>query len=128
MRIEFVRTSRWAGALAALIAGSVMFAACAGSGGDNAAALAEATVTSGSRSSSIFKNRFETPMRVTVGSTVTWVNDDAVAHNVIGKDGAPFKSGTLDKGDRFEYEFTSPGLFKYTCTFHPGMDGVIQVE
>jgi len=124
---RFVWTSRWLAVLAVCLTGAALLGACGGSGSDDEAALASATATSGPRTSSILKNKFE-PMKVTVGSKVTWVNDDAVAHNVIGKDGAPFKSGTLDKGDTFTHEFTSAGTFKYTCTFHPGMNGVIQVE
>ena len=126
MGTRFMRSSRWAAVLAVCLAAALL-AACGSSSADDEAALATATASSGPRTSSILKNKFE-PMKVAVGSKVTWVNDDAVAHNVIGKDGAPFKSGTLDKGDTFTHEFASAGLFKYTCTFHPGMDGVIQVE
>lgn len=127
MRTRFGWTSKWLTVLAVCLAAVTLLAACGGSGADDEAALASATATSGARTSSILKNKFE-PMKVTVGSKVTWVNNDAVAHNVIGTDGAPFKSGTLDKGDTFTHEFTSAGTFKYTCTFHPGMNGIIQVE
>jgi len=127
MRIRWRRAAMWAGAVGAALAAVLLLGACGTSEADDEAALASATATSGPRTSSIAKNRFETPMKVAVGSKVTWVNEDAIAHNVIGQDGA-FKSGTLDKGDTFTHEFTAAGLFKYTCTFHPGMDGVIQVE
>lgn len=127
MRTGFLRTSTWVAVLAMCVAGAVLLAACGGADTDDDAALASATVTSGPRTSSIAKNKFESPMRVAVGSKVTWVNDDGLSHNVVGGDGA-FKSGTLDKGDTFTHEFTEAGLFKYTCTFHPGMNGVIQVE
>lgn len=107
---------------------SLLLAACGGgSSGDDEAAIAAATVTTGPRTTAIEKNKFETPMRVTAGSEVTWVNEDGVAHNVIAKDGS-FKSGKLDKDDRFSHTLTSAGRFEYTCTFHPGMNGVIQVE
>ncbi|MEZ4553925.1 MAG: plastocyanin/azurin family copper-binding protein [Dehalococcoidia bacterium] len=125
MRRGFTTRSVWLA-----IAGSLLAAALLASCGDSAddeAAMAAATVTSGPRTTVMEKNRFETPMRVAVGSTVTWVNEDRIAHNVIAKDGA-FKSGTMDEGDTFSHEFTTAGRFEYVCTFHPGMDGVIQVE
>jgi len=114
--------------LVSLGALSLAFAACSGGGGDSADALDSATLTTGPRTSAIEKNKFETPMRVGIGSEVTWVNDDGVNHNVIARDGGPFKSGTISRGDSFSYRFDSVGTFKYTCTFHPGMDGVIRVE
>ncbi|MBX7110837.1 MAG: hypothetical protein K1X87_03185 [Dehalococcoidia bacterium] len=110
-------------ACVAVVAG---LAACGG-GGDDEAAIAAATVTSGARTTSIHNNKFETPMRVAVGSTVTWVNHDGVGHNVIADDSS-FKSGKLDEGDSFSHEFATAGRFSYVCTFHPGMKGVIQVE
>jgi len=117
----------WMGMIGAVLLTTLLLGACGGSDEDVEAALASATATSGPRTTSISKNKFETPMKVALGSTVTWVNEDAIAHNVVGDDGA-FKSGTLDKGDTFTHEFKSAGRFEYTCTFHPGMDGVIQVE
>lgn len=101
--------------------------ACSG-GGDNAEALASATLTTGPRTSEMKDNRFETPMRVAIGSEVTWVNKDGINHNVIAKDGGPFKSDTMGRNDTFTHRFETAGTFKYTCTFHPGMDGIIQVE
>ena len=66
-------------------------------------------------------------MRIAVGSEVTWVNKDGVAHNLIGSDGA-FKSSTLNKGDTFTHTFDAAGRFTFTCAFHAGMDGVIEVQ
>lgn len=102
-------------------------AACGSNGESEDVPLASVTVTSGARTSAIADNEFESPMRVTVGSEVTWVNEDGVAHNVVGEDRA-FRSETLKKGDTFTHRFDTAGRYEYTCTFHPGMDGVVEVE
>ncbi|MGE0230027.1 MAG: plastocyanin/azurin family copper-binding protein [Dehalococcoidia bacterium] len=125
MRRGFALRSFWMAAMGSMLAGALLVAC--GDSVDQEAALAAATVTSGPRTTIIKQNKFETPMRVAVGSSVTWVNEDRIAHNVIAKDGS-FKSGTMDEGDTFSHEFTTAGRFEYVCTFHPGMDGVIQVE
>ena len=113
--------------LVALLALPLALAACGGSDEDDAAALAAATMTSGPRTSEIAGNKFETPMKVAVGSEVTWVNKDGIDHNVIAADDS-FRSGTLDEDETFIHTFTTAGTFEYTCAFHPGMDGVIQVQ
>jgi plastocyanin len=121
-----VRAPRLAFALLCLLAASFLVVACGGSESDDAPA-ASVTVTSGPRTTHIHDNDFESPIKVTVGSAVTWVNDDGVAHNVIGADNA-FRSGTLSKGDTFVHTFSTAGSFKYTCTFHPGMNGTVEVQ
>jgi plastocyanin len=114
-------------ALVALLALPAALVACGGSDEDDAAALAAATMTSGPRTSEIANNKFETPMKVAIGSEVTWVNTDGIDHNVIAADDS-FRSDSLDEGDTFVHTFTTAGTFEYTCAFHPGMDGVIQVQ
>lgn len=101
--------------------------ACGGDDNDDAAAAAAATVTSGPRLSEIRDIKFESPMKVVAGSEVTWVNKDGAPHNVIGKNNS-FKSGTLDKDDTFKHTFETAGRFEFTCTFHAGMDGVVEVQ
>lgn len=114
-------------AFVALLALPLALAACGESDEDKAATLAAATMTSGPRTSEIADNKFETPMKVAVGSEVTWVNTDSIDHNVIAADNS-FRSDSLDEGDTFVYTFTTAGTFEYACAFHPGMDGVIQVQ
>ena len=124
----FVRTPRVAGMFAILVllvVPTALFGACDGDEDGEPAAIV--TVTSGPRATEIRDNKFETPLRVTTGSAVTWANRDGVAHNLIAKDGS-FKSETLSKGDTFTHTFATAGKFQYTCAFHPGMDGVVEVE
>ena len=65
-------------------------------------------------------------LTVKVGSTVTWKNRDDIPHTVVcaGK----FRSKTLDTDDSFTFTFTSAGDYKYFCSLHPHMTGMIKVE
>ncbi|HEX6459945.1 MAG TPA: plastocyanin/azurin family copper-binding protein [Thermoleophilaceae bacterium] len=74
------------------------------------------------------------PKTVTVktGSTVEWVNDDSVSHDVtktLGP-GPKFQSGTGDlaSGDTYKVTFHTAGTVKYECTVHPGMTGTVVVK
>lgn len=69
-----------------------------------------------------------TPDSITVkaGSTVTWTNNDGAAHNVTA-DNNSFSSGTLTAGKTFSQTFNTAGTFKYKCTIHPNMTGVVIV-
>ena len=61
-----------------------------------------------------------------VGESVTWVNDDSVAHDVATF--APlFDSGRMEPGARFSYAFTAQGGFDYHCTLHRFMFGRLDV-
>ena len=65
---------------------------------------------------------------VKVGEKVTWVNQDDVDHNVTSTGGpAKFESDTFGKGGTYTFTPTKAGTIKYTCTLHPGMDGVLNV-
>jgi plastocyanin len=115
--------------LSALVLCAVLapFALVACGGGDDEDAGATATVTSGPRTTEIRSNKFESPLKVTAGSEVTWVNSDGIPHNVIGQDDA-FSSDSMDEDDTFSHTFSTAGRFVYTCTFHPGMNGVVEVQ
>jgi plastocyanin len=68
-----------------------------------------------------------TPVTVSLGDTVTWVNEGFLLHNVTAANGE-FASGTLSGGQRFSMRFTKPGTFEYVCTIHPGMSGKVIVS
>jgi len=68
---------------------------------------------------------------VTAGTTVTWINEDAVQHTVTaGTRGDP--TGMFDEtvagGGSFSFTFEEPGTYEYFCGFHPGMSGVVIVQ
>lgn len=63
-------------------------------------------------------------IQVTLGTTVTWTNQDTVVHNVTLAqiDPSTFnngESGPLYPGQSFSYTFTSRGTFQYYCQEHP---------
>src|SRR6201992_2045609 len=68
-----------------------------------------------------------TPLAVSLGDTVTWVNEGFLLHNVTAANGE-FASGTLHGGERFSVRFTKPGTVDYVCTIHPGMSGQVIVS
>ncbi len=59
-------------------------------------------------------------IKVGVGTTVTWFNDDNFTHDVNFTRGpARFHSPPLRPGERASFTFTQPGEYEYECTFHP---------
>jgi len=65
-------------------------------------------------------------IKVHVGDTVTFRNDDEIAHTVTASDGT-FDSGTLQQGAKFSFTAKKAGKIPYVCSFHPGMSGTIDV-
>jgi len=67
------------------------------------------------------------PLVVAVGSTVTWTNNDSIAHDSVA-DGGMWNSGILSPGQSFPFKFTTAGTFTYKCTIHPNMVGTVTVQ
>lgn len=69
------------------------------------------------------------PVTLTVkaGTVVTWVNRDEEPHTIFSEAGL-FRSGALDTGGDFHFQFDRPGTYRYVCTIHPQMVGTIIVE
>ena len=65
-------------------------------------------------------------LTVKVGDTVTWTNHDDIPHTIVSA--GKFKSKTLDTDNTFSFTFTSAGEYKYFCSLHPHMTGMIKVE
>ena len=68
-------------------------------------------------------------VKVKVGSTIKWTNQDAVEHNVTGEGGpAKFASKNFGENGTYELKVTKPGVIHYECTIHPAsMNGTIEV-
>jgi plastocyanin len=68
-------------------------------------------------------------LKVKVGSTIEWVNEDPVQHNVTSASGPlKFASGNFGEGHTFKIKVTKPGVIHYRCTNHPTtMNGTIEV-
>lgn len=70
---------------------------------------------------------FDPPeIEVAVGTTVTWTNQDGVAHTATGVDGV-FDTGTLLEGESGSHTFDTTGTFRYVCIFHADMEGSVVV-
>ena len=83
-------------------------------------------------------------VKLKVGDTVEWYNNDQDVHQVIsGKDladpslGKPLDSGTMLPGQRYTATFANPGRYPYMCVIHwslqsisgrGGMTGEVIVE
>lgn len=65
-------------------------------------------------------------VKVKVGDTVTWTNHDDIPHTTVSA--GKFRSKTMDTDDKFSFTFTSAGDYKYFCSLHPHMTGMIKVE
>lgn len=76
------------------------------------------------------------PAALTVkkGTTVTWTNEDSVAHDVANdatdsvSAGQLFKSKPLAKGESFSFTFDQAGEYPYHCPIHPAMKARVVVE
>ena len=65
-------------------------------------------------------------LNVKVGTTIKWTNRDDIPHTVVcpGK----FRSKTMDTDGTFEFTFAAAGEYKYFCSLHPHMTGMVKVE
>lgn len=62
------------------------------------------------------------------GSTITWTNEDSMAHTVTSTSSSDsFDSGTLEKDQTFSKTFNSVGTFDYFCSFHSSMKAEVVV-
>jgi len=125
---------------------NVLQAATAATGGETstvtttivseAAVGAEVSIPEGAFDPANAANAFDPlDLSITVGTTVKWTNDDALAHTVTsgisdGMVGTPdgfFDSGFLMPGDTYSHTFNDPGEFTYYCLPHPWMLGTVTV-
>jgi plastocyanin len=69
------------------------------------------------------------PASLTVhpGTTVIWKNLDDEPHTVVS-DAGQFRSGALDTTESYSYTFTSAGSYRFVCSLHSHMTGVVKVE
>jgi len=70
------------------------------------------------------------PSNITVkkGTTVTWTNQDSIAHTVTESDGSTGpNSGNLENGESYSFIYNQTGTFTYHCAIHPDMVGTVKV-
>lgn len=66
-------------------------------------------------------------LRVPVGATVTWRNEDSAPHSATSL-GQGWDTGLLGKGSQASLLFDEPGDYIYYCVAHPEMKARIQVQ
>ncbi len=129
-------------ALIALAAAALALAGCGSSGsssssnsgastGASAPASPPTTPAAGSGLHVVVKDLAFSPKatQAKVGQTITWTNEDQVAHNVSYVSGPKFKSsGNLADGGTFSLKLTQAGVIHYVCTIHPFMTATIVVS
>lgn len=73
-----------------------------------------------------FKYSPET-LTVKKGTTVTWTNEDSVAHTVTADDLPGPDSPSMPKGATYSYTFNEAGTFSYFCQPHTYMKAKVVV-
>jgi plastocyanin len=112
-----------------LKAGALALALCLGAAGAVALSGPAASATAAAGPTVKIDNFVFGPeaLTVSVGTTVTWINQDDIPHTVVAND-KTFKSKVLDSDERFSFTFTKPGEFGYFCSLHPHMVGKVIVK
>lgn len=81
------------------------------------------TVNAGMRELAFTPARLEVP----AGTTIVWRNRDAVVHTVTADNGS-WDSGGIEPGATWRRRFDRPGTYRFHCTPHPFMKGVVVVR
>jgi len=67
------------------------------------------------------------PLNVSVGTTVTWMNNDTTTHDATANNGA-FTTGNIAPGASASVKMQTAGTFAYHCAIHPGMVATVTVQ
>jgi plastocyanin len=62
-----------------------------------------------------------------VGTTVDYLNNDEVRHNVFSPDREKYNMGTWPNGEVKQHLFTKKGVYSQLCNVHPEMEAFIVV-
>ncbi len=93
--------------------------------------VTDTSTPSSSRESDITNFIFEN-LTISVGTTVTWTNQDRDTHTSTSGEGSEFDgvwdSKFLEQGEQFSTTFSQPGVFPYWCRLHPRMRATVTVE
>lgn len=121
------RTRRPAVVLAAAAAALVV-AGCGASSGRSGAGSGPSSTASTSSGHRVVISDFAfhpSTLTVTVGTKVTFVNDDSTVHTAT--DAGVFNSGNLGKGQTYTITFDKAGTYHYICSIHQYMHATIVV-
>ncbi len=64
---------------------------------------------------------------VSAGSMVRWVNKDTVTHSVLFPASTHISMFGLSPGQAFSQTFSTPGVYNYSCSIYPQMQGTVIV-
>jgi len=67
------------------------------------------------------------PIEIPVWGSVSWTNDDRIAHSVTATEGE-FDSAVMQPDEVFEHTFDKIGGFEYYCMLHPSMVGHVVIR
>ncbi len=114
-----------------LVVAMVIMAGCGGSSTSsttNPTPRPSATPKESANSVSISGFAFNpASLTVTVGTTVTWTNNDSITHTVTS-DTAVWDSGQISSGQTFSHTFNQAGTFSYHCSIHTNMVAKVVVQ
>lgn len=118
--------------IGAVVYGVVYYLFFANKGGYSSNSYQQTTSTSSAptASNSVQISNFSyspATLTVKVGDSVTWTNQDNVAHSATANDGS-FDTGLLDKGKSGTATFSKAGTYSYHCSLHPNMKATIIVQ
>lgn len=89
-----------------------------------------APASNGAAQNITIKDMAFSPKDITVkaGTTVTWTNEDSMAHAIAETDQLTGPhSPQLKTGQSYTYTFTKPGTYHYNCPIHPSMVATVTV-
>jgi amicyanin len=116
-------------AAALLVVGAVAACGSSSSGGSPAPGSGSSGTSASGHTVTIQGFAYK-PATLTVkaGTKVTFVNEDSTPHTATSSGSKTIDSGSLSKGQSYTVTFTKPGTYRYICTFHPYMHGVVIVQ
>jgi hypothetical protein len=79
-----------------------------------------------------YRYRWNFTVVVGINNTVSWINNDTIEHTVsafsVPSGAEPFNSALIAPGESFTVTLSVPGVYKYTCMWHPWLAGEITVK
>ena len=112
----------------------VVAASCGGGGGSSSTPTTPVvpvtpTAPVATTAVSLKSNQINPPdILVAPSATVTFSNNDGIAHNVTFASTDIATIGNWSSGDRTARMPAPAGTYAYTCTIHPGMNGTVKVQ
>jgi plastocyanin len=122
--------------VSASLLGATALAACGGNSSSSTAAVPAKTAAAPAKTAAASATTAKIAgfafapkqLKVKVGQSITWTNEDSAAHTVSAQSGAGFDSGAIAQGASYTWKATKPGTVSYICTIHPSMTGTITVQ